>query len=120
MKTVVIVGALDTKGPEFAFVKDIIEKQGLHTLIVDFGILGEPTIEPDIRRDEVAEAAGGNLETLRRDKHRGEAIGTMAAGLAVVARPTDRGAQGDGLHHSRWEYTEIRWAEGYRHYSLCG
>ena len=31
-KTVVIVGALDTKGAEFALVKDLIEKQGLKTL----------------------------------------------------------------------------------------
>jgi hypothetical protein len=28
VKTVVIVGALDTKGREFAFVKDLIEQQG--------------------------------------------------------------------------------------------
>ncbi len=28
MKTVVIVGALDTKGKEFAYVKELIEKEG--------------------------------------------------------------------------------------------
>ena len=41
-KTVVIVGALDTKGQEFAFVKHLIEQDGLHTLVVDFGVMGEP------------------------------------------------------------------------------
>jgi uncharacterized protein (UPF0261 family) len=97
MKTVVIVGALDTKGREFAFVKDLIEKQGLRTLIVDFGILGEPTIEPDIRREEVAKAAGGNLEHLRRNRLRDEAMPTMADGLAVVVRRLYDQAKLDGI-----------------------
>ena len=47
-KTVVIVGALDTKGQEFAFVKQLIEGTGLKTLVVDFGVLGEAAFTPDI------------------------------------------------------------------------
>ena len=86
MKTVVIVGALDTKGREFAFVKDLIEQPGLAALVVDFGILGEPTIAADVRREEVARAGGGDLDHLRRNKLREEAMPIMAAGLAVVAR----------------------------------
>ncbi|MBN1486179.1 MAG: Tm-1-like ATP-binding domain-containing protein, partial [Anaerolineae bacterium] len=57
-KTVVIVGALDTKGHEFAFVKELIEKEGLKTLVVDFGVMGEPFFTPEITRAEVAEAGG--------------------------------------------------------------
>ena len=55
-KTVVMVGSLDTKGQEFAFVKELIEAEGLDTLVVDFGVMGEPTLEPDIKRDAVAKA----------------------------------------------------------------
>ena len=86
MKTVVIVGALDTKGREFAFVKDLVERQGLATLVVDFGILGEPTIAADVGREEVARAGGGDLDHLRRNKLREQAMPIMAAGLAVVVR----------------------------------
>jgi uncharacterized protein (UPF0261 family) len=86
MKTVVIVGALDTKGQEFAFVKNLIEKQGLSTLVVDFGIMNEPTIKPDIRREEVAKAGGGCLEDIRLGKRKDEGMKTMAAGLAVIVR----------------------------------
>ena len=43
-KTVVIVGALDTKGAEFAFVKGLIEAEGLKTLVVDFGVMGSPPL----------------------------------------------------------------------------
>jgi len=59
-KTVVIVGALDTKGKEFAFVKALIEKEGLKTLVVDFGVMGKPDFEPDVKREKVAQAGGGD------------------------------------------------------------
>ena len=85
-KTVVLVGSLDTKGEEFAFVKDLIEKQGLNTLVVDFGVLGEPAFEPDIGRDQVAKAGGGDLALLRQGEHKDEAMQTMATGVAVIVR----------------------------------
>ena len=57
-KPVVIVGALDTKGEEFRFVRDLIRARGLDTVVVDFGVLGEPAFTPDIGADEVARAGG--------------------------------------------------------------
>jgi uncharacterized protein (UPF0261 family) len=85
-KTVVIVAALDTKGREFAFVKDLIEKQGVRTLVVDFSVLGEPAFQPDIGRAEVAAAGGGDLAQLQDGEHKDLAMRTMAAGLAEVVR----------------------------------
>ena len=85
-KTVVIVGALDTKGTEFRFVKDLIEKEGLNTLVVDFGVMGKPDFPPDITREEVARQGGGDLAVLSSGQHKDAAMKTMAAGLkAVVA-----------------------------------
>lgn len=85
-KTVVLVGALDTKGREFAFVRDLIHAQGLQTLVVDFGVIGEPAFAPDISRSEVAAAGGGDLTVLADGKHKDEAMRVMAAGLANVVR----------------------------------
>lgn len=85
-KTVVLIGALDTKGKEFAFVKDLIEQQGLETLVIDFGVLGEPAFEPDIGREEVARAGGGDLAHLRTGEHKDEAMKTMATGVAAIVR----------------------------------
>ncbi len=85
-KTVVLVGALDTKGKEFDFVKQLVEQAGLDTLVIDFGVMGEPTLTPDITRDEVAEAGGGNLAHLASGEHKDEAMQVMAAGLAAVVR----------------------------------
>lgn len=85
-KTVVIVGSLDTKGKEYAFVKRLIEKEGLKTLVVDFGVLGEPAFKPDVTREEVVKAAGGNFTYLASGDHKDEAMKVMATGLAVVIR----------------------------------
>jgi uncharacterized protein (UPF0261 family) len=85
-KTVVLAGALDTKGAEFAFVKGLIEGQGLATLVVDFGVLGEPAFAPEIGRAAVAGAGGGDLEQLRSGDYKDQAMRTMATGLAVIVR----------------------------------
>ena len=96
-KTVVIVGSLDTKGEEFAFVKDLIEKEGLKTLVVDFGVMGEPHFEPDVKREEVAEAGGSNLGYLASGEHKDEAMQTMATGLAVVVHKLYDDGKLDGI-----------------------
>lgn len=96
-KTVVLVGALDTKGQEFAFVKDLIERQGLETLVVDFGVMGEPGLKPDIGREEVAWAGGGDLAYLCSGDHKDEAMKVMAAGLAVVIRQLHAEGKLDGI-----------------------
>ena len=96
-KTVVLVGSLDTKGAEFAFVKELIEQEGLETLVVDFGVIGEPSFMPDIGREEVAEAGGGDIAYLSSGDHKDEAMQVMAAGLAVVMRKLYEDGRLDGV-----------------------
>src|SRR4051812_8130155 len=85
-KTVAIVGALDTKGAELAFVRDLIERQGLQTLVVDFGVMGDPLFPPDVGREEVSQAGDGDLAELRSGGHKDRAMQVMAAGLQEVVR----------------------------------
>jgi uncharacterized protein (UPF0261 family) len=85
-KTVVLVGSLDTKGREYAFIKELIEKQNVETLVVDFGVQGKPAIKPDIGRSKVAKAGGGDISYLAAGDHKDEAMKTMATGLAVIVR----------------------------------
>ena len=60
------------KGQELAYVRDIIAVQGLDTLLVDTGIF-EPSVSPDISREEVAQLAGIDLDSIvsRRDRGSG-------------------------------------------------
>lgn len=85
-KTVAILGTLDTKGEEFAYLRSRIESAGLATLVVDCGVLEPPAFAPQISRQEVAEAGGHALENLLARRDRGESIAAMAAGAAVVVR----------------------------------
>ena len=81
---VVLVGALDTKGEEFRFVRDLIRASGLETLVVDVGVVGDPTFVPDISSDEVARAGGCSLADLRVDADKARAMQVMANGLTQV------------------------------------
>lgn len=86
-RVVGILGTLDTKGAEFAFLKARVEAAGAATLTIDVGILGEPAFAPDVTAEEVARAAGADLAALRTRGDRGEAVAAMASGAAaVVAR----------------------------------
>ncbi len=96
-KTIAIVGALDTKGQEFAFLKSEIEKRGCATLVVDTGVLGEAVFEPDVSREQVALAGGSNLSQLIERKERGEAMAVMTKGVAEIARELYEGNRIDGM-----------------------
>lgn len=63
-KKIVILGCLDTKGSEYAFIRDFIKKEGFQTLVVDVGIINPPVFDPDITRYEVAFAVGEDLKKL--------------------------------------------------------
>lgn len=96
-KTVVLVGSLDTKGTEFAFVKELIEQEGLETLVVDFGVMGDAAFAPDIGRNEVASAGGGDMARLAGGDHKDEAMQVMADGLAIVIRRLFEEGRVDGV-----------------------
>jgi uncharacterized protein (UPF0261 family) len=96
-KTIVVIGALDTKGLEFAFVKASIKRRGHVPLVINTGVVGEPGFEPEISAAQVAMAGGASLEELRELADRGHAIAVMTAGVAKIV--TDLHAQGlvDGV-----------------------
>lgn len=96
-KTVVLVGALDTKGEEFAFVKGLIEQAGVKTLTVDFGVMGAPAFPPDVTRETVVAAAGGDLAHLASGQHKDVAMQTMAQGVAAIVRNLYAEGKLDGI-----------------------
>jgi uncharacterized protein (UPF0261 family) len=81
---IVIVGALDTKGIEFQFARNIIRDHGLETILVDFGVMGDPPFEPDVTADETARAGGSTLAELREKADKTFAMRTMSSGLTKI------------------------------------
>jgi uncharacterized protein (UPF0261 family) len=96
MSTVVLLGTLDTKGHEYAYLRDRIEEQGVDTLLVDVGVF-EPQVEPDIGRQEVAALAGADTDALAEAGDRGAAVETMARGAAEVAKRLHAEGRLDGI-----------------------
>jgi len=96
-KTIVVVGALDTKGQEFAFVKAAIEARGHRALVINTGVIAEPPFEPDISAAQVAEAGGATLQALRDQSDRGKAIRVMTQGAAAVVSALYEEGRVDGI-----------------------
>ncbi len=84
--TVLLIGTLDTKGPETAYLRDRIRQYGCDVLVLDSGILGEAVgITADFTRKAVAEAAGSHIEALRSAGTRGKAVEEMLKGVRAIA-----------------------------------
>src|SRR5256885_8467217 len=83
-KVVAVLGTLDSKGAEFAFLKSRLEAEGVETLVIDAGVLGPPAFPPDVSATDVAEAGGVSLAALVAERDRGHAMSVMSAGAARV------------------------------------
>ena len=84
MSTIAILGTMDTKGEEHAFVANLIRQRGHRTLVIDVGALDEPRLKPDVSRQEVATAAGVDLAGLVARRDRGETVQAMSIGAPIV------------------------------------
>ena len=81
-----IIATLDTKGREAAYVKDCTQRLGIHPVLMDVGILGEPFVPPDIPNKKVIETSGYDLESLIKGKNRSVAVKAVQEGGAIIAR----------------------------------
>lgn len=89
---IVLVGTLDTKGREVAYVRDLLQAQGLKTTVIDAGSLGPPAFAPDLARDEVFRRAGTSTAGIKAAGDRGQAVARAAEGVAsLVAELHGRG-----------------------------
>ncbi|MDG2207081.1 MAG: Tm-1-like ATP-binding domain-containing protein [Pirellulales bacterium] len=97
-QTILLVGAFDTKGPEYAFVREQILADGLEVLALNTGVLGSTDLFPvDIEADRVAAAGGRDLGQLRENKDRGESMRAMAEGVAELVAQLYTEGQFEGV-----------------------
>ena len=54
---IALIGTLDTKGDEIAYVRERLAALGAAAVVIDSGILGEPGTEADVSREQVAREA---------------------------------------------------------------
>ena len=84
MAAVALVGTLDTKGPDLAFLAGRLRAAGAEVIVVDAGT-GEPAgLTPDVDGEVVAAAAGTSRAALRAARDRGRAVTEMGRGAALL------------------------------------
>lgn len=96
MKTVAIAGTFDTKGTEYAYLKELIESLDLKTFTIHTGVF-EPTFEPDVSNNEVAKAAGVDIAELAAKKDRAYAIEMLAKGMEKLVPELYKAGKFDGI-----------------------
>lgn len=84
MATIAILGTMDSKGEEHAFVAEKIRLRGHRVIVIDVGTLEEPRLKPDITRQEVAAAAVIDLAALAARRDRGESVAAMSKAAPLV------------------------------------
>ncbi|MEK9862432.1 MAG: Tm-1-like ATP-binding domain-containing protein [Verrucomicrobiota bacterium] len=86
MATIAIIGTFDTKGQEHQFLAEALKRLGKRTILIDVGTGKAPSIQPDITRHEVAQAAGLDLDTLMQQQDRGLCVEGMAGAIPILMK----------------------------------
>ena len=87
-KTILLIGAFDTKGPDYAFLREGILARGHKVLSVNTGVLASTDLFPvDVDAGEAA----------RRSRDRGEAMKIMSARAQEVVRELHDEGRFDGI-----------------------
>jgi uncharacterized protein (UPF0261 family) len=97
MTTILLIGTVDTKSDEIAFLRDCIEQLGARALVMDVGVLGRGGLTPDIPNTEVAAAAGVTLQQVIDSGDENSAMTLMARGAAALARRLHAQGRFDGM-----------------------
>jgi uncharacterized protein (UPF0261 family) len=79
-RNIAILGTLDTKGAEVAYMKGLVEARGHFAILIDVGPVGPPGVEPDIANEEVARLIGYELSSLLQTGERDRIMEAMGEG----------------------------------------
>src|SRR4051794_15382425 len=93
-KTIALIGTLDTKGEECAFLRDRIQNAGLKALMIDVGVLGRPPFEP--------------VGTTDRPNEHGAGIVKNATTKIIGKQPGDMTALREHVHLNETALNQIK------------
>ena len=97
IKSILVIGTLDTKGDQVEYIKKAIESRGQKVVLLDIGVLGQAMCEPDITNKQVAHAAGVTLEELVALKDEAKAMDKMTEGASKLIQDLFNKSGFDGV-----------------------
>lgn len=88
MKKILVIGTFDSKQAEYEYLVNEIEKLGGTCLGLDVGTFAADTsfLAESISNQETMEAAGANLDSIRADNDRGQAMKLMSQGASALTK----------------------------------
>ncbi len=97
MKTVVILGTLDTKSAQIGFVAQEIKSKGYQVIIMDMSTGAGPSHPADITCDEIAKAAGATIEEIRASRDRDKIAKLVINGASKEVNELFASGKVDGI-----------------------
>jgi uncharacterized protein (UPF0261 family) len=94
---ILLIGTGDTKSDEIMFMRDTVNAQGGHCLIMDVSVLGEPKFAPDFNKHQVAEAAGSSIKAIIESGDENTAMTLMAKGATQLSAQLNNAGKIDGV-----------------------
>ncbi|WP_121634482.1 Tm-1-like ATP-binding domain-containing protein [Tropicibacter alexandrii] len=94
---ILVIGTGDTKTPELLCLRETILAKGGKALMMDVGVVGEPDFAPEIRKEDVAAAAGRTIPELIAMEDENISMAAMAEGASTLARQLHADGQIDGM-----------------------
>lgn len=85
MAVVALIGTLDTKGAEYAWLAEQLDKHRVQALFVDVGSFSASPLA-NVSSDDVIAAADSDAVALRERRDRGEMMQVMSVGAARIVR----------------------------------
>jgi uncharacterized protein (UPF0261 family) len=82
---VLLIGTVDTKSDEIAFLRSCIEHAGGTALVMDVGVLGRGGFTPEVTNADVAAAAGVTLQQVIDSGDENSSMTLMSQGAMVLA-----------------------------------
>ncbi len=73
-----VVGTCDTKGEELRYIRNLLRRQGVETLLVDIGVRSHRQSDADISVDEVVRHHADGAAAVMQQRDRGRAVQAMA------------------------------------------
>lgn len=96
-ETIAIIGAFDTKGAEYAFLREQILAHGHKVLTINTGSIGSTILFPvDVDADEVAKAGAKDIAVIQK-QDRGEAMKAMSACTPMIVKGLYEQGRFDGI-----------------------
>lgn len=95
-KGIVVMGTMDTKGRELAFLAEQVKAAGCESILMDVGVHGESAVKADVPVSRVAAAIGEDIAAIRA-MPRGEAVDRISKAASACLADLVRSGEAHGV-----------------------